>query len=123
MDDEPRNNGIKTRKQMPEGRRFQPGNPGRPKGSRNKLCEDFLAAFHEDFKEHGLEAIQRCRIEDNSTYVRSLVALCPKELKVEQEPLAELPDDELERLINLIRGADSASVSAREHPGSPGTTH
>ena len=32
-----RNNGQRTGKPTPEGRRFQPGNPGRPKGARNKV--------------------------------------------------------------------------------------
>jgi hypothetical protein len=30
------------------GRPFQPGNPGRPKGSRNKLSEDFVAALYDE---------------------------------------------------------------------------
>ena len=38
--------------------RFQPRNPGRPKGSRNKLGEDFIAALAADFAEHGKCVIQ-----------------------------------------------------------------
>ncbi|WP_373867386.1 DUF5681 domain-containing protein, partial [Microvirga aerophila] len=32
----PRKNAGNTRKKVPEGRRFQPGNSGRPQGSRNR---------------------------------------------------------------------------------------
>jgi hypothetical protein len=35
-DNSPRKNGGTTRRKVPEGKRFRPGNPGRPPGSRNK---------------------------------------------------------------------------------------
>jgi hypothetical protein len=38
----------------------QSGNPaGRPKGSRNKLGEEFISALYESFVESGREAIDR----------------------------------------------------------------
>ena len=33
--------------------KFQPGNPGRPKGSRNRLHKDVLDAYAEDFATQG----------------------------------------------------------------------
>ena len=42
---------------LPVPYRFRPGNSGRPKGSRNKLGEDFIAALAEDFAKHGMKAI------------------------------------------------------------------
>ena len=36
-----------------------PGGPGRPRGSRNKLTEDFFADLHAAWKEHGRAAIYR----------------------------------------------------------------
>ena len=44
------------------GTRIQPGNPGRPKGSRNKLGEDFIQALAVDFDRHGTETIERVRV-------------------------------------------------------------
>lgn len=92
-------------------RPFQPGNPGgpgRPKGSRNKLGEAFTEALHDDFAKHGIAAIQRVREEEPAQYVRVIASLLPKEVKVEQAPLAEMSDDELGRLIDIVRTAEGA---------------
>ena len=46
---------------------FQPGNNanprGRPKGSRNKISEEFIAALCDDFEQHGVEVIEAVRTE------------------------------------------------------------
>lgn len=60
--------------------RFQPGNSGRPKGSRNKLGEVFVKALLEDFEQHGVNAIEQVRREDASTYLRVVAGLLPKEV-------------------------------------------
>jgi len=62
---------------------FAPGNtlsPGRPKGSRCKLSEDFLSALHRHFLEHGEDAIQRMCEEDPSGYVKAIAGLMPREI-------------------------------------------
>jgi hypothetical protein len=41
---------------------------GRPKGSRNKLTDQFLGAIADDFAEHGAEAIAKVRLSDPATY-------------------------------------------------------
>lgn len=100
MADEPRSNAESTRRTMPEGKRFQPGNPGRPKGSRNKLGEDFIRALHEDFSEHGVAAIQAVRAEKPDAYLKVIASLLPRELKVTTE--TEMTDDQLiERIQQL----------------------
>ena len=47
------------------GRPFKPGQSGnlagRPKGSRNKLSEEFIAEVYADWCEHGAGAIQTVR--------------------------------------------------------------
>ena len=87
------------------------GGNGRAKGSRNKLGEAFTDALYADFQENGIEAITKVRDNDPSTYVRVIAGLLPKEVKIEQQPLAEMSDDELSSLIDLIRAANGSSVS------------
>ena len=54
-----RNNGEKTGKRMPPvEHQFKPGNPGRPKGSRNKLGEAFIEDLHIAWEKHGMAAIE-----------------------------------------------------------------
>ena len=67
---------------------FQPGHkggPGRPKGSRNKLEEDFLKLLHDDWVANGASVIERVRSEDPSTYMRIVAQVLPKESKVDVE--------------------------------------
>lgn len=92
----------------PVGRPFQPGNPGRPKGSRNALGEAFLAALHADFQEHGAGAIAATRREKPAEYVKVVAKLLPQRVQIERT-MRELSDDELQ---DLILGGDGAEHGA-----------
>lgn len=97
---EPRNNGGKTGKpQPPVEFQFKPGNPGRPKGSRNKLGEAFLEALHDDFKVHGVKAIKEVREEKPDQYLKVIASTLPKELNVKVSELDELTDDQIARQL------------------------
>jgi hypothetical protein len=111
--DEPRNNRAETpKREMPEGRRFQPGNPGRPKGARNKLGEDFIHALHDDFQEGGIAAIQAVRTERPHEYLKVIASLLPKELKVTTE--SDLTDDQLDQRIRQLAAAISLELNGGE---------
>jgi hypothetical protein len=72
-------------KQGADGR-FLPGNNGgfgRPKGSRNKLGDDFLKALATDFEEHGTEVIAKVRETKPEVYLRVVADLLPKNVKVD----------------------------------------
>lgn len=61
----------------------QSGNPkGRPPGTRNKLSDKFLKTMLKVFKTHGLKAVQDVAKTDPATFVRSLVAILPKDYQV-----------------------------------------
>jgi hypothetical protein len=59
----------------------QSGNPnGRPKGSRNRLGEDFLEKLRADFEIHGVDAIETVRTTDTVAYVKIVASILPKEI-------------------------------------------
>jgi len=76
------------------------GGPGRPKGSRNKLTEDFLSVLQADFNEHGAEAVIKMREEDNTQYVKTIASLMPKDHNININEFDDLPLDELIRRAN-----------------------
>jgi hypothetical protein len=109
MADDTRKNGKETgerKKPMPPVEyRFKPGNPGRPKGSRNKLGEAFLQAMHDDFMDHGPAVIERVRIEKPDAYLKVIASILPKDLNLNINPMDDVSDDEL---IERLRELDSA---------------
>ena len=92
------------------------GGPGRPKGSRHKLGEDFLAALLDDFNENGVAAIAAAREQNPSAYLKTIAMIVPKSLEVDMsEPFAET----FERFIRGIgvskRGAASLDDTNCQH--------
>lgn len=83
----------------------QSGNPaGRPKGSRNKLGEDFITALQEDFATHGVQAIQTVREKKPDQYLKVIASIMPKDINLNVNNLGEVSDDEL---IERIRALDA----------------
>ena len=91
---------------------FQPGNPGRPKGSRNKLGEAFVSALQDDFEEHGVAVIQTVRAERPHEYLKVIASLLPKELKVTTE--SDLTDDQLNKRIKQLAAAVNLELRGGE---------
>lgn len=87
-----------------------PKSPGRPKGSRNALGEDFLKALHEDFQANGVAAIQTMRADKPAEYVKVIASILPKELNVKIDPIEELTDDELINRLHALRAAYNAAA-------------
>ena len=88
---------------------FAPGNnanpAGRPKGSRNKLGEDFIAALSEDFKAHGVAAIQTVRAEDPAAYLKVIAQIVPKELNITHDAFDGVSDEQIAALVAAARSA------------------
>jgi hypothetical protein len=106
----------------------QSGNPaGRPKGSRNKLGEDFIAALAADFEEHGTAAIVKVRADRPQDYLRVIASLLPKEISIKDE--RELSDAELNRRIRDLAGllgdfiAGEGGTLSITAGGGPETSH
>lgn len=102
----------------PVEHQFKPGNPGRPKGSRNKLGEDFIAALHEDFQENGIAAIKAVRSEKPDAYLKVIASIVPKELRVTTDN--DLTDDELIARIRQLDAAIRPFLTAEGEDGAAG---
>jgi Family of unknown function (DUF5681) len=74
--------GHTERKQ--QATRFQPGqsgNPaGRPRGSKNKLSEDFWRDMSEAWEQGGVEAIKRVMQEDPAKFLTIVASALPKDI-------------------------------------------
>lgn len=96
-DDPTRKYGEETGKpQPPVEHQFKPGNPGRPKGSRNKLAQKYTDDLLEVWQEKGIEAIKALAPVD---LVRAVGATLPKEQNIRIGDLDELTDDQLSRQL------------------------
>lgn len=92
----------------------QSGNPlGRPKGSRNKLSEDFVAALSADFDEHGPDVIATVRATSPVDYVRAIVALVPKQVTVADASLDDMSDSEIIDLLAAVRSLAAANSAKK----------
>lgn len=85
--------------------RFLPGNSGnggRPKGSRNKLGEQFLADLHADWEAHGKVALEKTRETKPEVYVKVVASILPRELNVRVNELDELSDEQIARQLASV---------------------
>ncbi|MDX0227171.1 DUF5681 domain-containing protein [Sinorhizobium meliloti] len=108
-------------KQTPE-HLFKPGqsgNPqGRPKGSRNKLGEQFINDLYEDWQQHGVVTLARVREEKPDQYLKVVASILPKDLNVNINSTDDLTD---EQLIERIRSLDSAIRPFLDAQGASGS--
>lgn len=79
------------------------GNPaGRPRGSRNKLGESFIAALADDFEANGADTIEKVRTEFPHVYIKVVASLMPKEMKVSGNPIDDMTEEELDIAITAL---------------------
>lgn len=81
---------------------FKPGNPGRPKGSRNKLGEQFLHDMLADWQEHGAATIVKVREDKPEQYLKVVAGVLPKEMNLRVNDFDDLTDDQLARQLASI---------------------
>lgn len=106
MADDPRKNGGRTGKPMPPVEyQFKPGNPGRPKGSRNKLGEAFLEDMLADWEANGPAAIREVRETKPDAYLKVVASILPRDLNVNINQTDHMTD---EQLVERIRSLDAA---------------
>ena len=78
----------------------QSGNPkGRPKGSRNRLAEQFVADVYQDWQEHGLSALRDARASKPADYLKVIASILPRDIKISLETMT---DKELSTRIDQL---------------------
>jgi hypothetical protein len=99
---------------------FQPGNNanprGRPKGSRNKISEEFVAALCDDFEQHGVEVIEAVRTERPADYLKIIASTVPKELNVSASSLDDLSDEDLCDALDAVRALIATAKPRKSKP-------
>ena len=65
------------------------GGPGRQKGSRNKLGEQFIGDLYDDWLEHGMEALEAARKEKPADYLKVIASILPRDIKVSLETMSD----------------------------------
>jgi len=99
-----------------ESTQFKPGqsgNPGgRPKGSRNKLSEDFFQDLYDVWQAFGKPALETMAMLYPAEFVRLVASLLPKEPEATTIPAMErLSNAQLDALIaELQSGLDPAAT-------------
>ncbi len=79
-----------------------PKSPGRPKGSRNKLTEDFLSDVLDAWQTSGKAAITSMIEEKPGDFVKMVAGLVPKEATLNINSTDDLSDAELAERIRAI---------------------
>jgi|SRR5215813_1333380 len=106
--------------------KFEPGNDygkqGRPRGARNRLASHVFADVFEFLQEapafEASEPTTKFRAllltlwrEAPRDFARFIASIMPKELQIETSTVNELSDEELDRMIEMLR---SRALAARE---------
>jgi hypothetical protein len=101
---------------MQRKNQFEPGHSGRPKGSRNKLAQRVFDDIFRHWNEpaggelcKGQAALELLYRERPGEYLRLTASVLPKEF-VFENAVTELDDDELDRMIEMLR---ERALSAR----------
>jgi hypothetical protein len=88
---------------------FQPGNSanpaGRPKGSRNKLNEDFLYALQQSFQAQGPSVIETVIRERPHEYLKIIASILPKQIEIKENAFDGFSDEQLAALVYAARNA------------------
>lgn len=105
MADIPRKNAKKTGKGVPPvEHQFKAGNPGRPKGARNRLGEAFIEDLLAAWESQGPTVITTVIEKRPQDFLKVVASLMPKDLNVNVNKIGEMTD---EQLIERIRKLDA----------------
>lgn len=101
----------------------QSGNPaGRPKGSRHKLAEAFIADMYEAWQKSGAGVLKDVIKDEPAAFLRSMVSLMPKEMDVNVNRYDTMTDEQIKsQLLAALREARALGVDIGA--GEPASLH
>lgn len=82
--------------------RFKPGNPGKPKGAKHRLQEDFIKDVQAAWEAKGAEAITMMIADKPGDFVKMVASLMPKEATLNINDNSEMTDDELAERVRSL---------------------
>ena len=104
----------------------QSGNPkGRPKGSRNKLSEDFFRDLCDAWQAFGKPALMTMAWTNPIEFVRVVASLIPRELEATATVTERMSDAQLEAIIarSIEGGPDPAAPDQDAQMGALPLSH
>ena len=108
----------------------QSGNPaGRPRGSRNRLSEDFLADAYQQWQQHGSKALETMATSEPAKFCQMVASLLPKEMHIKDSALEDMSTDEIRdalariATIRTLIGSDEAADGSGISPPSERKPH
>jgi Family of unknown function (DUF5681) len=96
----------------------QSGNPaGRPKGSRNKLAENFVADAYQKWQQHGAGALDKMATSEPAKFCQMIASLLPKEMHIKESALEDIKEAlarvaAIRTLIGSYAAADGDGISS-----------
>jgi hypothetical protein len=76
---------------------------GRPKGSRNKLGEDFIADMHKAWGLYGIQAIAEVVENRPADFLKVVAGILPKEMHVKDDTLDNMSHDDIIDTLAAVR--------------------
>ncbi len=98
------------------------GGPGRGKGSRNKLGEAFIEDMYEAWQTSGPDVLLKVIADEPAAFLRSMVALMPKEMDVNVNRYDTMTDEQLKsQFLAALREARTLGLDFGA--GEPASLH
>lgn len=98
---------------------FTKGNPGRPKGSKNKLTEAFWSDYAAAWETHGQAALEAVATSEPAKFVAVAASLMPKDVNV-NTTITDMTDEQLEsRIASLAKQVGDAIGFAAGNGAAP----
>ena len=93
---------VRPATRQPDGR-FGAGNPGKPRGTRNKVSGRVAVAILEDFETHQDEIFERLRRSWLPVYVRLASSLLPRSVEMSLPDLSACSQEEVAGKVLAVR--------------------